>query len=733
MLNIGMNLTEALEQSFKSYNDGEYVEVERLCSAILTVDPTSVNALHLLAMAQSQLGQANSALSYYDQVLAIAPNHDEALNNRGTILHELGRFDEALASYDRALEYRPRYPEALNNRGTALFELRRFDRALALNPHYAEALNNRGNTLQELGRLEEALENYNRALALRPDYAEALNNRGIALRALEQFAEALASFDRALALKPDYAEAYSNRGVALRELGRVVEALDNFDQALALNPRYPEALNNRGNALQELGRFREAMESYDRALALRADFPDCQVSRAFLLLLTGRFTEGWPAYEWRRRHESWASRSLPGPEWTKGGPLPRRLLLYSEQAFGDTIQFSRLASAVAAQGVEVVLEVQPALARLLSCLRNTKVIPRGAPLPAFDAQLPLMSVPNVLGLTPESLPPDTPYLFAEPDLVGAWARRLPSRGLRVGIVWHGKTRESRSIPLRAFAPLCDIPGLTLISLQKYDGTDELENLPPGMRVVTLGEPFDSGEDAFIDCAAVMMNLDLVISCDTATAHLAGALGRPAWIVLEHVSDWRWMIDRDDTPWYPTARLFRQRRRTDWDEVFQRIAGELMRMQASKGPARELLARQPRRSPDPSAVAPPGTVPVPVSFGELIDKITILEIKRERIGDRHRAGNIRAQLDLLTAALARFPDLPPRAGELVAELRLINQALWEIEDRIRACEAAHDFGERFIQLARGVYMSNDRRSAVKRELDELAGSAIVEEKLYSPTT
>jgi len=381
----------------------------------------------------------------------------------------------------------------------------------------------------------------------------------------------------------------------------------------------------------------------------------------------------------------------------------------------------------------VFLEVQPSLGGLLGNLEGVKVIRNGTALPEHDAELPLMSLPHVLGATPETMPRGVPYLFADPARVEAWSKRLPAGQFRVGIVWQGKSTADidlgRSIPLRCFAPLGRVPGLTLISLQKNDGVEQLTNLPRGMRVETLGAEFDAGPDAFVDCAAVMMNLDLVITSDTAAAHLAGALGRPVWIVLKHVPDWRWLIDRKDTPWYPTARLFRQVRRDDWDEVFERIAGELALSTAAKSEPGNLLTQGGTGNLDPTDAAPPGTALVPVSFGELVDKITILEIKSERIGGASKLTNVRVELELLAAALARFGALPSRAGELKAELRRINGALWEIEDQIRDCERINDFGAKFVELARGVYLTNDRRSAVKRQLNELAGSVIVEEKSY----
>src|SRR5271170_1163660 len=654
------SLPQTLQRALGAYDNREFLEAERLCTTILAIDSKFLDALHLLALTQSELGKNNAALRNYDRALAIRPKFADALNNRGNTLQNSGRFGEALESYQRALEIRPDYPEALNNRGNTLKELARFDealksyeraleirpdypevfnnrgvtlrelgrfgealtnyeRALEIRPGYPEAFNNHGVTLHELARFDEALERYERVLAIRPDHTEALNNRGIALLYLKRFAEALVcceqalaarsnyaealntrgmilrdlnrfdealeSYERAFAIRPDFAQALNNRGIALHGLGRFEEELECSERALAVWPDFAEALDNRGVALHALGRFDKALESYQQALTVWPDFAACHVNKAFLLLLTGRFAEGWQEAEWRRKIDTWTTHPLSEPEWTGSDTDAKRLLSYSEQGLGDTIQFSRFACSVAARGKEVFLEVQPSLGGLLGNLEGVKVIRNGTALPEHDAELPLMSLPHVLGATPETMPRGVPYLFADPARVEAWSKRLPAGQFRVGIVWQGKSTADidlgRSIPLRCFAPLGRVPGLTLISLQKNDGVEQLTNLPRGMRVETLGAEFDAGPDAFVDCAAVMMNLDLVITSDTAAAHLAGALGRPVWIVLKHVPDWRWLIDREDTLWYPTARLFRPARRDDWDEVFERIAGELALAVAAK--------------------------------------------------------------------------------------------------------------------------------------------------------
>jgi hypothetical protein len=429
------------------------------------------------------------------------------------------------------------------------------------------------------------LVSYERALAAAPDHADALHNRGRALQRLDRFDEALESYDRGLAVRPDHAETLNDRALVLVELARPDEALICFEQALSLKPDLSEAVSNRGVAFQEAGRFEEALQSYDQALAVTPDFALCRFNRGALLLLTGRFAEGWEGYEWRRKLDNWTPRSLSAPEWSNGDPEGKRLFFYAEQGLGDTIQFSRFACAVAARGEEVVLEVPPALVRLLNGLKHVKVIGSGDPPPQYDAHLPLMSVPRALNVTSETIPAGVPYLFAEPARVDAWAERLPTSAFRVGIAWQGKpvrkVDKGRSIPLRAFAPMCRVPSVRLISLQKHDGLDQLANLPPGMIVETLGEEFDAGPDAFLDCAAVMMSLDLIISSDTAIVHLAGALGRPLWVVLKDIPEWRWMMDREDSAWYPTACLFRQRRPGDWDEVFERVAAELAEAVARK--------------------------------------------------------------------------------------------------------------------------------------------------------
>jgi tetratricopeptide (TPR) repeat protein len=717
-----LRLPELLNRAAACQRDGRLAEAEQLCRGILEARPNHLDASHLLAIVCHQQGRTAEAVDLLGAALNNYPSAADALCNHGLMLQQLGRHQEALASFDKALAVRPADCEALHSRALACTALgrhsdaaRSYDRILAIRPADAEAHNNRGVALNALGHHADALACYDKALAIKPDYVHAHYNRGRALDELQRYDEALACYDKALALDPKHAVAHNNRGATLDTLGRCEEALESFAKALAIQPDYAEALNNRGTALVDLDRLDEALASYEAALALDPDYVEGRWNKGLLQLRIGSLAEGWAGYEWRRRQDIWDPRDFAGPEWDGTAARGRRVLLYAEQALGDTLQFARFARTVAASGADVILEVQPPLAKLMQSLEGVTVVARGAPLPAFDCHLPLMSVPHVMRLPDVSA--DGPYLAAEPERTERWQRHLGGEGFRVGIAWRGNPKApgpSRAIPLETFLPLARVPGVRLISLQKNDGVDELADLPDGMTIETLGAGFDSGEGAFLDTAAVMMSLDLVITSDTSIAHLAGALGRPVWIAMRHVTDWRWMADGEATPWYPTARLLKQTRRGDWGSVFERMASELVKI-ASGPPADDLAAS-------------PATPLVPISLGELIDKITILEIKSERIDDPKKSANIRRELDLLLAVPQPAPTA--EAARLKDELKQVNEMLWEIEDQIRICEREQNFGPDFIALARSVYQTNDRRSAIKRQINDLSGSALVEEKSYS---
>ena len=599
---------------------GRYREALARYEAALALEPLLATALYSSAAALRALGRFEEALTRAHAALALQPTAQAYFQQAGA-LRDLGRFSEAVASFDQAIALEPNYVEAHTGRGIALGQLQRnpealasFERAIALRPAAAELHNNQGNMLRRLRRLPEALASFERAIALEPGLAMAYNNRGLVLQALRRYEEAAASCERALVLRPDFADAHNNLGVQQYELGRPAAALASWRRALELQPRMdgvhgnlsnalrdlelPEealaeselgiredavsAVNhcNRGNALFDLGRFAEAIESYDRAIELDPQYALAHFDKGLCLLLTGEFAQGLPLYEWRKRLGSHAMRASSTRAWLGEKELAgKTLFIYADQALGDTIHFCRYAKLAAERGAQVVLAVQPQLRALLTGL-GVRIVASGEQPEAYDFDCALMSLPLAFGTTLADIPAAVPYLSAEPVKALRWRQQLGDAGFKVGIAWQGSRNRidvGRSVPLEMFGRLARIPGVRLISLQKGDVLDQLRAASEDLRVEVLGEEFDEGPQAFLDSAAVMTQLDLIISCDTALAHLAGALGCPTWLAAKHVPDWRWLLDRSDCPWYPSMRLFRQSHRGDWEGVFAAMRAELARL------------------------------------------------------------------------------------------------------------------------------------------------------------
>ena len=511
-------------------------------------------------------------------------------------LHQRGHLAEAERIYRKILKGAADRFDATYLLGVVLLQRhqlvegeRLLAKATKLNPNDPNAHCNHGLALHELMRFDEALASYDRAIALRPE-AEILSDRGILLHKLKRFEEAVASYDQAIALKPGFADAFSSRGVALRELKRFDEALTSCDKAIALRPDYAEAFSNRGNVLQELKRLDEALASFDRAIALKPDYAEGYMNRAHCRLLVGRYEEGWNDYEWRWGTKEFASKQpdLKVPSW-QGEDLSRRhLLVFSEQGLGDIIQFVRYLPFLAECKCKITFLVPEKLTRLLRpSLQPVEIVSTLDNVQGVDFQIALMSLPHRFKTELASVPNKVPYLKPEAELEAGWQAQIDTRGFKIGIAWQGNPRskidEGRSIPLEQFVPLSRVSGVRLISLQKHVGLDQFSALPQDIEIETTGDNFDNGLDAFIDTAAVMSTLDLIITSDTSVAHLAGALGRPAWVALRHVPNWHWLLDREDSPWYPTLRLFRQPNEGDWVSVFANIERELRALGGVKKP------------------------------------------------------------------------------------------------------------------------------------------------------
>ena len=579
-------LPPPLEHAAAAYNAGRFFEAEQLCQQLVTRGTGSFDTFLLLGATQINLGRKHAALSSYETAIKLRPEVPRAHLRRGQILHQLERYADAVASYDQAIRLRPDFAMAYSDRGISLGALRRYhealasyDRAVEIRPDFAAAHFNRGNVLQDLNRLEEALAAYDRALQSRPELAEAHCNRGNVLQKLKHYEQAIASYDRAISLRPGFAVAHSNRGAALQALNRYEEAITSYDCAINIRPDYPGALSDRGLALEGLNRHEEALASYSRAFNLQPDHAEAHYAWALCQLLRGDFERGWQQHEWRWQAQQLhdRQRSFTKPLWLGDREIAgKTILLHAEQGFGDTIQFCRYVPLVAERGAQVVLEVQKELTNLMGTLAGpSQVVSEGQALPNFDVHCPLLSLPLALGTRLDTIPSATPYLGVPAPPRINWDGQLPPRTRpRIGLAWSGRPTHrndhNRSVRLSSLLPLLDVDA-AFVSLQTDVRPQDAPILKDRKDILQFGDHLTD----FADTAALISNLDLVISVDTSLVHLAGALAKPVWILLPFCPDWRWLLDRDDSPWYPTARLFRQDASRNWDKVIVRVYDALL--------------------------------------------------------------------------------------------------------------------------------------------------------------
>jgi tetratricopeptide (TPR) repeat protein len=566
---------------------GRFDEGAEFARKALARNARHANAHMLLGRALSALGWPEEALKSLQQATLLDSDLATAHGHLGDILSDLGRNSEAIESYDRALALMPERVDDWFNRGMALKAIDRneealesFERVIAAKPELARAHSERANMLWRLHRYDEALQSVDWALASDPDLTEAWHSRGTILYALGQYDGALAAYDKALTLKPDFVEAWLGRGNAFRQCKRYEESLAAHGEALARKPEFAEAWFGRGNVFFELKRFNEAFAAYDKALAFKPDFAQAHFSAGCLNLLLGKMELGWEKYEYRWETEQSHSlkRNFLQPLWLGEDIRDKVILLHAEQGFGDTLLACRYIPMVAACGAKVVLEIQPALKSLLHGFEGVvTLIGRGEPLPDFDVHCPLMSLPLAFKTTIQTIPTIVPYLTVPRAAIEKWHLKLGTERLKVGIAWAGnptfENDRDRSILLKNILPVSRIAGAKYFCLQKDLRHGDAEILDANPQIMRLHI------DDFQDTAAVMMSLDLVISSDTSIVNLAGALGRPVWVLLPFIPDWRWLLERDITPWYSTAKLFRQTSIGDWTTVLDDICATLKHLVA----------------------------------------------------------------------------------------------------------------------------------------------------------
>jgi tetratricopeptide (TPR) repeat protein len=610
-----------LESAIESIQRGELGKAEKILLRITAREPNNFDANHMLGVVATLLNKFEQAEKFFKTSLSINakypplyknygffltrakrfdkaieqfniavrlfPNFALAYSDRGNALEKLNKLDEAMADYNRAIALAPEMFGFYNNRGIVFFRKKQFSealsdfkRAIELNPNFAEAYSGHGDVLTSLKRYEDALAAYEKALSLKPDLENAWLGRGNVFAGLKCYEDALAAYEKALSLEPDLENAWVGRGNVFVSLNRYEDALAAYKKALSLNSELDNAWLGRGNVFAGLKRYEDALAAYDKALVLEPACAQAHYNGGLLRLSSGDMS-GWKNCEYRWETEQFrpGKRNFLQPLWLGDTDIKdKTILLHAEQGLGDTVFACRYIPKVAALGAKVILEVQSPLKSILRDSEGVSmVIGRGETIPDFDVHCPLMSLPLACKTTIETIPGVVPYITVAKYAVEKWRPKLSAPELKIGIAWAGNPDfghdHNRSILLKNILPVTRIGGIKYFSLQKdlRHGDDELLNANP--HVVRLDKEIDDFEDT----AAIIMSLDLVISSDTSVVNLAGALGRPVWVLLHFVSDWRWLLDRDDTLWYPTARLFRQAQIGDWATVLDDVCTGLKQL------------------------------------------------------------------------------------------------------------------------------------------------------------
>ena len=577
-----------IQSAIDHHHAGRLEQAEEQYQQVLHDEPENPVVLHLLGTLAYQRGQYDTAVDFLGQAIACNPYIAQFHNTLGVALEALGKPQEAIKACQQAVLLQPGYTEAYNNlaisfqnQGKYSQAIEHYKHAIQLEPDCAEIYYNLANVLQSQHKDSEAAENYRQAIKLNPDYAQAYNNLAITLKEQGQFDEAIENYAQAIRLEPDNARFHSNLASILQYQGRLAEAVANCEHAVRLKPDCAEVYYNLASAQRDQGRCDEAIENNNRTIQLKQDYAQAHWNQAIAYLLNGNFPEGWKEFEWRRKTD-WHTSAYPHrhqkPRWNGASFLDKRLLVHCEQGLGDCLQFARYLPMVKSLGGMVIFEAWRPLHGLLKEFNEIDELVELSfekkTEAEFDLYTSVMDLPGIFGTTEEMIPASVPYLHADPVKAQYWREKLDGPDFKVGIVWAGSSRHpndrNRSCRLEDFAPLRQIKGVRLYGLQKGKSACQVDELAGQFEMENLAEHFAD----FTDAAAAIENLDLIISVDTAALHLAGAMGKPVWALLAFAPDWRWMLERTDSPWYPTMRLFRQRKWGDWESVFRACANQL---------------------------------------------------------------------------------------------------------------------------------------------------------------
>jgi tetratricopeptide (TPR) repeat protein len=686
---------------------GRHAEAIPLFRRAASIEPNAFDTQRNLGLALAQTGAVVDAEAAYRRAVEIRPHSADLHFELAQFLRSSRRPEDAIREYEETLRLKADHADAYYGIGICSSDLKRsadaqraYEAALRIRPKFAEVLNNLGVVFEEKGQGDQAKQSYYAALAERPGWPEALNNLGVVLAGEGNYEEAEKHYRQALAAAPDSASVLNNLGNTLRSQGKLDEAVEVLRRACELRPHYSEAYNNLGIALMNQGLPKEAIAHYNQALYFVPDYPEPHLNRSLAWLSLSDFDNGWVEYEWRWRGKNFGSRDYRQPRWDGGDVRRKTVFIYAEQGMGDTLQFIRYASLIKERGAHVVAQVQNALLPLFRSLSGVdRWIGSDAPPPdSFDVHAPLMSLPGVFKTSSTTIPASIPYLSVGDDVISHWREQLAEfKGFRVGIAWQGNPQyrgdRMRSPPLKHFSSAAKVPGVRFISLQKHHGLEQLAGIADDFEVHQL-DGLDETSGPFIDTAAVMKCLDLVIASDSAIVHLAGALGVPVWVPLPFAADWRWFRNREDSPWYPTMRLFRQSAVGDWETVFERIT-DTLRTRAISHAARD------RSTSERRLVCEIPSFQQGIAFAKE-GKLTAAEACLRRAVDEDPSSAVAAHnLGAVAALQRKFSDaveffrraiaLAPEYGEAHGNLGLAYLDLGRTNDAIFEFQAALKFG------------------------------------------
>ena len=725
----------------KLFSDAQWDDVIQIASEIVTELPNEDFVWKVLGAALMQKSQYPAAVDAMRRALAIAPNDPEIHNNLAATLQIQGELQAAEAHFHKAISLKENYFEALFNLGDFYFQQERHAEAeqyLALaytiRPEYEEARNKYAISLHQRKKFNAAKQLFEEAVKAHPDSLQAHINLANAFRSLKQLSDAEQHFRLALAIKPDSVEALSNLSHLLSECGRYQEAEQLSGLALRSDPQHLGALNNRALALRGLNRLTEAEQCLRRLLENHPDSEDAKINLAYILFSLGKFEQAWPLHEARfhPKNSQAVFKQIPQLQqrWQGESLQGKNLLIWPEQGIGDQIQFIRYLDILKSLGPKhIFVYCIKALEHCFSTFAapDVSIISQTQDVPSHDLWVPLLSLPLLCQTTSSNVPAHVPYLQANPALTAQFQEQLKScNRFKIGICWSGsssyKYDHERSINLASFKALTALDQVQFFNLQPHSRLAFLQEF--GEQAYDLGHEIDADTAAFEETAALINNLDLIITCDTSVGHLAGALGKPVWLLLAHVADWRWMTMRDDSIWYPYTRLFRQDETRSWEPVFERLVSAL-RTRLDDKPYQNQFGMS-----YTSAVDAAQHIQTPISFGEFFDKLSILKLKHRRISDQKKRKNIDHELQTLRALEHTCTANVQALHELRLQLDKVNERIWDVEDEIRVCEKRQDFGEHFIELARAVYINNDLRASLKNQINVLTKSGLIEEKSHS---